>query len=119
MKRCQVCGIKFDPDRDGWKCERAFRGRHIPTDRPGIIYILCFGEPIYVQQSDNGHIRPTSHYVGWTGQAPIKRITQHGGIETDIAELIPGTAENERRIKEVGTCPRCGKLLAPECLGGI
>jgi hypothetical protein len=117
VKRCQVCGIPFDPDEPGgWACEVAYRGRHIPTDRLGTIYLLCFGHPLNVEEGDNWHRQPTSHYVGWTGQNPRKRVRQHGVPLDSIVELRQGTAEDEARIKREESCPRCGVRLSPECL---
>lgn len=116
MKRCQVCGEQFDPEAD-WNCAKAIRGRHIPTDRPGVVYILHFDEPSYVAQADNGHVQPTTHYVGWTSQPVERRVEQHGVPRSSVAHTQSGTAEDEAVIKQTENCPQCGVALAPECLG--
>lgn len=120
LKRCQVCGKQYDPDsEDDSRCLVAFRGRHIPTDRPGTIYVLCLGEPVNILQGDKGHAQPTTHYVGWTGQKAETRVRQHGVSPDTIAGLTPGTAEDELRYKREGNCPKCGTRLATECLANV
>jgi hypothetical protein len=110
--------MSFNPNEPGgWSCKVAFRRRHIPTDRSGTIYALCFGRPLYVAEGDKRHLQPTSHYVGWTGQDPKERVRQHRVPLDSIAGTRPGTAQDEARIKREGTCPRCGVRFAPECLG--
>lgn len=117
-KRCQVCGQEFDPELpDGWRCAVAFKGRHVPTDRPGTVYILHFSQPTDVAEADRRHVRPTTHYVGWTSQDLSRRVRQHGASEASVVYSVPGTAEDEAKLKRQGTCPRCGLPLAPECLG--
>ena len=99
-------------------CPVAFRGHHIPTDRTGTVYVLCFGTPTLVAESDRWHVRPTTHYVGWTGQnPPSRRIQQHRVPLDSVASMESGTAEDEARLKREGSCLRCGVQLAPECLG--
>lgn len=122
VKRCQVCGNEFDPDAPGgWACSVAFKGRHLPIDRPGCIYILHFDEPTHVQESDRGHVQPTTHYVGWTGKAEWVelRLRQHDVPATSVASTRPGTADDEAQIKRTESCPRCGVALAPECVGRL
>jgi rubredoxin len=117
MKRCQVCGMSYDPAA-GNPCPAARLGRHVPTDRPGMVYVLCFGAPTNVADGDRGHVQPTTHYVGWTGQnPPARRIRQHRVPLESIASMEPGTAEDEERTKRDGCCPQCGARLQPECLG--
>jgi hypothetical protein len=117
MKCCQVCGLSYDPAENS-HCPVAFRGQHIPTDRPGTVYVLCLGSSTYVAESDRRHVRPTTHYVGWTGQdPPERRIRQHQVPLDSVASMAAGTADDEARIKREGSCPRCGVALAPECLG--
>jgi hypothetical protein len=70
-----------------------------------------------VADADNGHVRPTTHYVGWTGQSVAARVRQHRVPESNIAHRLPGTAQDEALIKRREACPRCGVPLAPECLG--
>jgi hypothetical protein len=61
LKQCVVCGLDFDPSEpDQWACMIAHMGRHIPTDRPGTVYILHFDAPTMVADADNGHVRPTT-----------------------------------------------------------
>jgi len=118
LKQCVVCGLDFDPSEpDQWACMIAHMGRHIPTDRPGTVYILHFDAPTMVADADNGHVRPTTHYVGWTGRPVAARLRQHDVPESSIADTRPGTPQDERLIKRREACPRCGAPLAPECLG--
>ena len=55
----------------------------------------------------------TSHYEGHTGQQPpLKRIRQHGAISANhIAQIRPGTINDEARVKRNESCPECGKSL--------
>lgn len=117
MKRCQVCSEQYDASDPGdLDCVVAFLGRHVPTDRPGTIYILHFDSPTHVSEADNACVQPTTHYVGWTGQPVEQRAEQHGALASSIAAQRPGTAEDEKRVKREESCPRCGVSLAPECL---
>lgn len=119
MKQCQVCGRRFDPSIPGdWSCPVAFRGRHIPTDRPGMVYVLHFDEPTHVAEADKGHVQPTRHYVGWTGQPVDRRLRQHRVPVSAVVLTGAGTAQDEQAMKRDGRCPGCGAALATECLGG-
>jgi rubredoxin len=119
LKRCVVCGWDFDASQpDQWACMVAHLGSHVPDDRPGSVYVLHFDAPTMVADADNGHVRPTTHYVGWTGQPVAARVQQHGVPESSIAHTRPGTAQDEALIKGREACPRCGVPLAPECFGG-
>ena len=119
LKRCMVCRQDFDASQpDQWTCARAHQGRHIPTDRQGTVYVLHFDAPMMVDDADNGHVQPTTHYVGWTSQPVAVRVRQHGVPESSIAHTQRGTGQDERLIKRRDACPRCSVPLAPECLGG-
>jgi hypothetical protein len=117
-KRCQVCGQQFDPSKpEEWVCAVAYRGRHLPTDQPGTVYVLHFDQPTEVADADRGHVQPTTHYVGWTSQPVAQRVRQHQVPESSVVNTRPGTAEDEAVLKRTEACPRCGIPLAPECLG--
>lgn len=118
LKRCQVCGQQFDPSlADEWACSVAHRGRHVPTDRPGTVYVLHFDQPTEVADADRRHVQPTTHYVGWTSQPLAHRMRQHQVPESSVVDSRPGTAEDEAVLKRAESCPHCGTRLAPECLG--
>jgi hypothetical protein len=117
-KRCQACGQQFDPSKaDEWVCAVAYRGRHVPTDRPGTVYVLHFDQSTEVADADRSHVQPTTHYVGWTSQPVARRVRQHQVPESSVTHTRPGTAEDEAALKRTEACPRCGISLAPECLG--
>lgn len=110
IKRCQICGVVFDPSiEDEWDCLVA--RRHIPTDRMGVVYVLHFEEPTVLRQADVQHA--VTHYVGWTGQVPpMKRVRQHGPkLDRSVVSFTDGTAEDEYRLKREGQCERCGRSL--------
>lgn len=118
LKRCQVCGQQFDSSRaEEWACVVAHGGQHVPTDRHGTIYVLHFDQPTEVADADRGHVHPTTHYVGWTSQPVSRRVRQHRVPQSSVVHTRPGTAEDERALKRTEACPRCGVLLAAECLG--
>jgi hypothetical protein len=116
LKRCVVCRGEFDASKP-WGCAVARKGRHIADDRPGTVYVLHFDAPTMVAEADNGHVRPTTHYVGWTSQPVATRARQHRVPASSIADTRPGTFQDEALVKESEACPRCGVSLAPECLG--
>ncbi|TDE02805.1 hypothetical protein [Jiangella asiatica] len=110
--------MQFDADDpEAWSCNVAHLGRHIPTDRPGTVYVLHFDQPTYVTDGDRRHVQPTTHYVGWTGGRVERRVRHHGVPADSMVDTMPGTAEDEKQLKAIGQCRRCGTLLAPECLG--
>ena len=98
-------------------CAVAYRGRHVPTDRPGTVYVLHFDQPTEVADADRRHVQPTTHYVGWTSQPVARRVRQHQVPESSVVHTRPGTAEDEAVLKRTEVYPRCGISLAPECLG--
>lgn len=113
-----MCGQQFDPSKDEeWVCMVAHQGRHLPTDRPGTVYVLHFDQPTEVADADRSHVQPTTHYVGWTSQPVARRVRQHQVPKSSVAHTRPGTAEDEVTLKHTEACPRCGIPLAPECLG--
>ncbi|MDQ1746704.1 MAG: hypothetical protein QOD07_967 [Frankiaceae bacterium] len=82
----------------------------------GHVYVLCYGEPVQVGDSDvnvsNRMSDPISHYVGFTGGVPIKRIERHGAMSQGaVAEIRPGTLADEERTKFDGRCAFCGSGL--------
>lgn len=104
LKRCLVCGQDFDASEpDQWVCARAHRGRHIPDDTPGTVYILHFDAPTMVADADNGHVQPTTHYVGWSRQQVTDRVRQHRVPESSVVHTRDGSAQDESRIKQQGT----------------
>jgi hypothetical protein len=83
----------------------------------GHVYILCYGQPVVVRDCDHLHIDPTwqypkTHYVGYTGRAPIVRIREHGNRSAHfIAAIIPGGDIREMAYKLFAACPTCGGSL--------
>jgi len=88
------------------------------TEHPEHIYILCYGRPTIVRDRDHligdpTHDYPITHYVGWTRQLPpIKRVRQHAaGSAHFVAQIRPGTTEDEDAAKRGECCPACGGSL--------
>ena len=82
----------------------------------GHVYVLCFGEPVQVGDSDvNLHNRmsePITHYVGYTTGVPSARIGRHGVMSRCcVAEIRPGSPADEMRLKLAGQCAFCGSGL--------
>jgi hypothetical protein len=82
------------------------------------IYILCYGNPVIVRSrdylpGDPSRKYPISHYVGWTGQLPpTRRVRQHGAMSAHhVAQIRPGTMDDEGHAKRSEACPRCGQSL--------
>lgn len=118
-KTCLVCGNPYDPAVNS-RCTVAFGGRHIPTDRLGTVYILCFGSPTKVANADVDTTKRglVTHYVGWTGQRdPDRRVSQHEVPLSSIVKKMRGTAEDEHRVRQTENCPRCGQRLSAEGAG--
>ena len=90
--------------------------QHCTTHR-GHVYVLCYGEPVRVGDSDVnvGGTRmsePISHYVGFTGGRPGARIERHGEMSRYCtAEIRPGTLLDEVRMKVDSRCVHCGSAL--------
>ncbi|WP_426975987.1 hypothetical protein ACQCSU_14510 [Pseudarthrobacter sp. O4] len=63
----------------------------------------------------SGEVYPIRHYVGYTASPkypPIKRIVSHGAMSRNfVADIRPGTLEDEAKAKELEACPKCGKSL--------
>jgi predicted GIY-YIG superfamily endonuclease len=99
---------------------RAYKQGHEYADVPGVVYMLCFRDA-----DDNkawfGH---AGHYVGWS-QNTDSRVAHHAdgtganltalisalGLVIVVARTVPGTKQDEYRIKSAGGqtryCPLC------------
>lgn len=81
---------------------------------PGWVYLICLDRPL-------GHAR---HYVGWAnnlearlayhggpGGARILAVAKSRGITWTLVRKMPGSKQDERRVKRAGGqvryCPRC------------
>lgn len=84
---------------------------------PEHVYILCYGRPVLVSDRDYRPCdpaanHPISHYVGHTRQVPIHRIRSHGARSGHfVAQIRPGTEEDEERVKRWESCPKCDGTL--------
>jgi len=83
------------------------------TDHFEHVYILCYGQPTVINDrdylpGDPARDYPVTHYVGWTGQPPGKRIAGHGSRAVRfLAQVRPGTTAAESQTKLRGRCPVC------------
>ena len=82
------------------------------------VYILCYGQPVIVSDrdyliADPTHDYPITHYVGYTRQQPpVQRIRSHGARSAHyVAQIRPGTMDDEDDIKQHEPCPKCGRSL--------
>jgi hypothetical protein len=111
-------------ERHNEAVERLARRGEVPTagcsslceQHRGHVYVLCFGEPVHVGDSDvnvrNRMSEPIAHYVGYTGGVPIARIGRHGVMSRwCVAEILPGSPADEERMKFNGRCAFCGSGL--------
>ncbi len=91
-----------------------------PAGKLGTVYVLHFDRPTIVHDADNGHVQPTTHYVGWTGRTVRERVREHA-VPGDVTVALkqPGTTDDEARFKRTGRCPHCGTPLAAECLFAV
>uniref|UniRef100_UPI003F491031 hypothetical protein n=1 Tax=Actinoplanes sp. CA-151224 TaxID=3239904 RepID=UPI003F491031 len=81
------------------------------------VYVICYGRPVHVADRDflpgEEIDYPIDHYVGYTRQhPPMKRVRSHGNRSgRHLAALLPGSIDDEERLKVTGQCPACGKDL--------
>ena len=79
--------------------------------------MFCYGRPVYVADRDflpgEGADYPITHYVGHTRQhPPVRRVRSHGNRSAHhLVAVLPGTVDDEERLKVTGRCPKCGRGL--------
>lgn len=91
----------------------------VPAGRLGTVYLLHFDRPTIVREADNGHVQPTTHYVGWTSRPVRQRVREHAVPADSLALEEPGTTADEAQLKRTGRCPRCSAPLDAECLSAV
>jgi hypothetical protein len=86
-------------------------------DHPGHVYTLCFGAPTVITArdylpGDPARDYPITHYVGWAGTEPSKRIRCHGAYSAKFVAMVqPGTVALEAETKLTGRCSMCAANL--------
>ncbi|WP_129668781.1 hypothetical protein [Phytoactinopolyspora endophytica] len=82
------------------------------------VYFLCYGRPTVVGDRDyvigeKTRDYPITHYVGWTRtRPPLRRVRSHGARSAHfIAQIRPGSTDDEQLAKEIEPCPKCGHSL--------
>lgn len=84
---------------------------------PGHVYTLCFGTATVVRArdylpGDPARDYPVTHYVGFAGKLPGRRIRGHVGLATRfVAQIQPGDVAVEAAVMLEGRCPVCAESL--------
>lgn len=76
-----------------------------PAGKSGTVYVLHFDQPTVVRDADNGHIQPTTHYVGWTSHPVQKRVREHAVPMDTVVSTQAGTTNDEALLKQAGRMP--------------